>query len=241
VNEQASLLSRLTRAVAETTPEEPLTVRLCLALAEISGLDGGSMTIGYTAPSRTMLCATDPVAERIEELQDLSREGPALDAHRLADVVEVTEDEIDQRWPILGQSFPDGVLPARLVAAPMRPAADVLGVVTLYGGARSTLAVSTDEIQFLANAIGVAVLGGFERSDGTDELWSTRDLVNQATGMVVAQLGVRPEDALAVLRAHAFAHETSLAAIANDVVERSLIFQPGPETGPNPMDEADDD
>lgn len=241
MNEQASLLSRLTRAVAETTPEEPLTVRLCLALAEISGLDGGSMTIGYAAPARTVLCATDPVAEQIEELQDLSREGPALDAHRLADVVEVTEDEIDQRWPMLGQSFPDGVLPARLVAAPMRPHAEVLGVVTLHGGPTSTLAVSADEIQFLANAIGVAVLGGFERSDGTDELWSTRDLLNQATGMVVAQLGVRPSDALAVLRAHAFAHETSLAAIASQVVERSLIFKPGPETGPNLMDEADDD
>ena len=241
MNEQASLLSRLTRAVAETAPEEPLTVRLCLALAEIAGLDGGSMTIGYTAPSRTMLCATDPVAERIEELQDLAREGPALDAHRLADVVEVTEGEIDQRWPILGQAFPDGVLPARVVAAPMRPHADVLGVVTLHGGATSALAVSTDEIQFLANAIGVAVLGGFERSEGTDELWLARDLLNQATGMVVAQLGVNPADALAVLRAHAFAHETSLADIANEVVQRSLIFLPGPATGPDAMDEADDD
>jgi hypothetical protein len=241
MDEPASLLSRLTRVVAATTPDAPLTHRLCLALAEISGLDGGSMTIGYSAPSRITLCATDATAERIEQLQDLVREGPGLDAHRLGAPIDADANEIARRWPLLVQSFTDDVRPARLVAAPMRPDTEVLGVVTLYGGAGHVIAVSTDEIQFLANAMGIAVLGGFERSDDTDELWSTRDLLNQATGMVVAQLGLRPADALAVLQAHAFAHEAPLATIAIAVVERSLNFQPDPPTGRTRMDETDED
>lgn len=240
MEEQASLLGRLTRVVADTSPDVPLTHRLCLALAEISGLDGGSMSIGYSAPTRTILCATDTTAERIEELQDLAREGPGLDAHRLHQVVAVRDDEFEECWPMLAQSFDDGPRPRQLMAVPMKPDTAVLGVLTLYGTRDSEIAVGLDEIQFLANAIGVAVLGGFERAEGTDELWSTRDLVNQATGMVVAQLRIHPSDALALLRAHAFADGRSLAAIAADVVARHLSFQPGPGNGSDQSSRTDD-
>jgi hypothetical protein len=241
MDEPSTLLGRLTRVVAATTPDAPLTHRLCLALAEISGLDGGSMTVGSSAPSRITLCATDDIAERIEQLQDLVREGPGIEAQRLGELIDADRTEIARRWPMLVQSLTDDLTPARLVAAPMRPDSEVLGVVTLYGATGPAITIGVDEIQFLANAIGVAVLGGFERSDGTDELWSARDLLNQATGMVVAQLGGHPADALAVLQAHAFAHETSVATIAAAVVERSLTFQPDPQTGRNTMDESDED
>jgi hypothetical protein len=227
MDEQASLLSRLTQVVATTPADAPLTHRLCLALAQVAGLDGGTMTVGYSTPARTMLCASDDVAAEIEELQEFSREGPGLDAHRLGEVVYAEIEDIDRRWPMLAQSFPEDLGLSCLVAAPMKPTTEVLGVVALYGTLGSALEVSTEEIQFLTNAIGIAVLGGFERSDGTDELWSARDVLNQAIGMVVAQLAIRPADAIAVLRAHAFAHETTLGTIADQVVRRSLAFQPG--------------
>ncbi len=42
--------------------------------------------------------------------------------------------------------------------------------------------------------------------------------------MIVAQLGVSSADALAVLRAHAFAHEATVAEISRAVLSRELIF-----------------
>jgi hypothetical protein len=42
--------------------------------------------------------------------------------------------------------------------------------------------------------------------------------------MVVAQLGVRPDDALALLRAHAFALEIELDEVAEAVLTRRLDF-----------------
>jgi hypothetical protein len=42
--------------------------------------------------------------------------------------------------------------------------------------------------------------------------------------MVVAQLGLSPQDALGILRAHAFVHDTPLAEIARQVVTRRLDF-----------------
>ena len=54
--------------------------------------------------------------------------------------------------------------------------------------------------------------------------WSAQAQVHQAAGMVIAQLGVGPEDALALLRAHAFADGASMAVFARAVVERRLDF-----------------
>ncbi|KHD73897.1 ANTAR domain-containing protein, partial [Actinoplanes utahensis] len=57
-----------------------------------------------------------------------------------------------------------------------------------------------------------------------------RAVVHQATGMVSVQLEAGPEEAFARLRAHAFAAERELEAVAADVVARRLRF-----------DELDDD
>jgi AmiR/NasT family two-component response regulator len=56
-------------------------------------------------------------------------------------------------------------------------------------------------------------------------MWSARAEVHQATGMVIAQLRMPADDALAILRAHAYANDTTLADIAHQVVTRQLDFQ----------------
>ncbi|WP_375372628.1 ANTAR domain-containing protein [Clavibacter capsici] len=50
--------------------------------------------------------------------------------------------------------------------------------------------------------------------------------MHQATGMVIAQMGLSAADALLVLRGHAFATNRSVRDVANDVVERRLDFTP---------------
>jgi hypothetical protein len=47
-----------------------------------------------------------------------------------------------------------------------------------------------------------------------------RAVVHQASGMIAQQLGCGTEDALAMLRARAFAEDTPLGAIAVEVVHR---------------------
>ena len=42
--------------------------------------------------------------------------------------------------------------------------------------------------------------------------------------MVTAQLRVSPADALALLRAHAYAHDTTLGEVAEQILQRRLIF-----------------
>ncbi len=48
--------------------------------------------------------------------------------------------------------------------------------------------------------------------------------VYQATGMLIAQLRLGPAEALARLRAYAFAHDRTATEVAWDIVERRLSF-----------------
>ena len=50
----------------------------------------------------------------------------------------------------------------------------------------------------------------------------SRTEVSQATGMLVAQLGVEPAEALVRLRAHAYATNRSATEVARDILDRRL-------------------
>jgi hypothetical protein len=220
------LLGQLTRVLATTTPEAPLPLRLCFAFADILDADGAAITIGFADPDRATLCATDALSDRVEDSQDLLREGPSLDAFRTrAAVCGLSHAEQVVRWPMLSHALDRPGSPVVLHAFPMRPDTEILGVLSVYQTHERGLSRSCEDAQFLADAIGVAVLGRMDADDGSDALWSTRDHVSQATGMVVAQLKIAPPDALALLRAHAFAHSTTVAEVSRAVLARDLQFR----------------
>jgi hypothetical protein len=225
MDDRSALLVRLTQILTVTAPRAPLADRLCLAYAEIVGAEGAAITVGYSTPDRTTLSASDDVATRLEDLQDVLREGPGLDAFRNGSPVVHSRAEQGRLWPMLQQAMNEHRLDVSLLAFPMKPDSEVLGAISLYSGAEPDLQCSIEEAQFLADAIGVAILGRFHREESTDAVWATRDRINQATGMVVAQLGIRSTDALAVLRAHAYAHGAPLEDVAAAVVSRKLDFK----------------
>ena len=81
----------------------------------------------------------------------------------------------------------------------------------------------------LAAADTAAVLMLALRTDPGGDGWldpavSNRAEIHQATGMVLAQLGISAQEALARMRAHAFAEQRLLADVAEDVVARRLRF-----------------
>jgi hypothetical protein len=60
-----------------------------------------------------------------------------------------------------------------------------------------------------------------------DRLPDRRAVVYQATGMISVQLGASLEEALARLRAYAFATSAAVSDVASDVVSRRLRLEPG--------------
>src|SRR4051812_19257680 len=123
--QDAALSSRLTSMLATTPAHVPLSDRLLEAFVRIMEVDGGAITMGYAKEERTVLAVHGPLGERIEELQDVLREGPALDAFRTGVCVRASTESASTRWPLLSQSLaPDT---PGMAAYPMAPRTEVLG------------------------------------------------------------------------------------------------------------------
>ena len=225
VPDRATLVTSLTHELTRMSPREPFALRLCRAFTRFASADGGAISLGFMTSERTVLCVTDDLVSLLEDVQDTLREGPSLDALRTAQPV-VSTSWADQlrRWPVLMTSAPPSVSSTLLHAFPMLPERTLVGVVTLHVRQARPLTQPVDDLAFLADVVGAAIVGGVPDGDGDQVLWSERDRISQATGMIVAQLGLSPIDALAVLRAHAFAHEASVAEISRAVLARELDF-----------------
>lgn len=236
MDDRASLITSLTRQLARLAPEEPFALRLCRAFTAFAAADGGAISLGFTTTQRTVLCVTDELVSLLEDVQDTLREGPSLDALRTSRPVASSSwaEQVD-RWPVLMKSAPPPVASTLIYAFPMLPEQTLVGVVSLHLRRNRPLTRSVDDLAFLADVVGAAIVGGAPEDDAAHSLWSERDKISQATGMIVAQLGLAPADALAVLRAHAFAHEASVADISHAVLARELSFaDPAPETDRHP-------
>jgi hypothetical protein len=230
------LLVRLARAVATTPPGYALSERLCLACRDLAGADAAALTVAYSSENRVTLFATDDVAARLEDLQDVMGQGPghsAATSHRIE--VCSLHDGASSRWPDFAAAGLQQVGPATVHAVPMRPDGDVLGVMTLYQVEhhQEPLQLPDDTLLRLAAATAAALMR--DPQAVADELeqgpWQSRSRIHQATGMVAAQLRLAPDDAVAVLKAHAYAGETTLSDVAARVLTRDLRFHPPTERG----------
>jgi hypothetical protein len=222
--DRAAVLGRLGRLVAAGDPGQQFAVRLCDASRRLVGGQGGSISINSDDnEARITLAATDEVAAQLESLQDILGEGPCREAYRQGEaVVTDLDDAVSTLWPEFTRSALETAGEVVLHCFPMRAAGKPFGVYSVY--TYDALSEPYDVVQFLADAVGAAVL--HDASDaGSNGMLSDRSVVYQATGMVSVQLQVSPGDALAMLRAHAFAHGTTLNEIAEDVVARRLDFR----------------
>jgi hypothetical protein len=221
--DRASLLTRLARAVADDSPDRSLEARLCRAYLSILGGDGAALTLSYTRPERITLYVTDDIAARLEDLQDVLGEGPGPTAYDAQDITVADLRAGQSRWPLFLDAAREIEGAGVLYAVPMRAAGVVIGVLSVHQS--SGVLPDQDHAQFLADAIGAALVKDTpQEPDLTAGPWSSRSAIHQATGMVVVQLRISPDDAMALLRAHAFSHDTTLADVASQIISRRLSF-----------------
>lgn len=208
--------------------------RLCEVAAEIVGVSGaGIMLLSGNCPTGS-ICSSDAVSYQVETLQYELGEGPCVDAYSGARPVfapDLRDVDASGRWPAFAPSALDAGARA-VFGFPLQLGAVRVGALNLYRSLPGTL---TDEQHadalVMADVLAEAVLmlqAGAPSGDLAEAL-ADSDLhlvVHQASGMVSVQLGVSIPTALARLRARAYADERPLEAVARDVIERRLRFDP---------------
>ncbi|VTR77658.1 GAF and ANTAR domain-containing protein [Cellulomonas hominis] len=231
--DRPTLLATLTSTAAGIRGGGSLVARLCEAARVVSDADGASLALTAEArnfATRSVLCATDDVAARIEQIHDVVGRGPSADVAREDAALTTSLTDRGTPWPEFAEMVTRQTPAVSLTAVPLHAGPGVLGVLTLYRSRPGALTGTLDDLAFVADVIAVAVLDG--TAPGTPPpgaSWDERSVIHQAVGMVMAQLAVPADDALALLRAHAFALDLTLPVVANQVLDRELRFQPEEE------------
>lgn len=215
--------AQLARVLAGLNPDVPLASGLCDACARILGARGGALTLLPTAFERLSATTADEATRRLEDLEEVLGEGPGRLAYVRNRGVALSLTGDAQDFPTLSvfASAAAGLgTGATVLAVPMRLDRRPLGSLTLYQDSDSA-PIPAAEAQPLADTACAVLLGS---RAPLEQQWPDQTRRHRAIGMVIAQLRVGPDDALAVLRARALARASTLASVIDDVLARRLTF-----------------
>jgi ANTAR domain len=222
---------------------------VCVVAAGSGQLSGAWVAAARNEEPEFVMCATDPVCERLAELQLTLGEGPCHDVLASAAPVlaaDLGDAESCRRWPAFTpQAREDGV--AAVFAFPLIVGAIRAGVLGLYrrwpgplrdGQLGDLLVLADMATMLLLDTVGD---GAATAADGyiagawldgqSPDLAMHRAEIDQATGMLTVQLGVTAADAFVRLRAYAYSQDRRLADVASDIVARRLRLDADPVPG----------
>ena len=212
--------------------------RLCRACVTLLAVDAAAISLVFDGANAATLGSSGPLARIYDELQFTLGEGPCLDsvAHRAPVLVVDLANPNDARWPAYGPAL----LAHRIrgvYAMPVLVAGEYVGALDLFSAEPGRL-----RTEQLAGAVAAAELAAIPVldlmnadlhaavSDPNSDAWAelntlSRAEVSQATGMVMAQLGIDAAEALVRLRAHAYATDRGAIDVARDILDRRLRLE----------------
>jgi GAF domain len=233
--------ARFLAAVDKSTELGDEPVRLCEACVLSLPVQRAGIAVHVKGVGLEVLCASDYIAERVEWVQVSLGEGPAWQAIASGGPVVIPDlTALDERWPVFAsEASASGV--GSMITLPLQVGAIQVGVLDLYRDSAELL--GTDDF---ADAVAVADLvtaillavgrtGRITEALGPwwDQPLTTRE-VHQATGMIMAQLGVDAKSAYVRLQGFAYAGRGLIGDVAHEVVARRLRFDQDPDPDPDP-------
>ena len=199
-----------------------LTRLATFLLRAVPAAVGASVVVGSPA-SPTVLAGTDQLAQTLDGLQLRAAEGPSWDAYESGQPVATARLGTDDRWPVLGRAVPAGTGGA--VAVPIVAGSRPLGVLTLYGTpalaepgqARRALPFATAAVALLHENDTVTELRRQEAQ--LREALTSRAMIDQAKGILMARHGLDADAAFAELTRRSQHANVKLREVARQLVE----------------------
>lgn len=217
------------RVLAETPERHHTLPRFMVSVAEAANADSAAVTLFGPGLTETLTVVSDNTAKAAQDLEFTLGEGPARDSVAGGRTVRATGTALCRRWPYYGPAVERLGIRA-VAAAPLELTGVALGALTLFGPHTPAIPSDLDVLRTVANTVAAMLLPD-EESEKTDDVAAAcsllaeadlRAIVHQATGIVSVQYGCTIPDALALIRARAFAEDRPIETIASDIVEHRL-------------------
>lgn len=201
----AAALSELSALPVEEPDRQRLLSRMAaLVRGAVPGADWVSITMG--SPMEPQRLGSDSTqAQEFDGHQVQAGEGPCWQAYSSGHVVITDDVRQDHRWPALVPVASRGPVHS-VLALPVRDDGTTIGVVNVYSGQTSAFGPSGRRIAELAAAAVAGVLQNVTERESMKALaanleraLTSRAVIDQAKGMLMARLGVDADDAFARL------------------------------------------
>lgn len=196
------------------------------AVASAVGRRSASVTLLDRNGDESLVATSDATARLAHDVEFVMEEGPAHDVAARLRPLRVDSFELLERWPRYGPAVADhGV--GSLIGLPLRQEpGSCFGALCIFDpsprGAANVAAISgrvadalTHTVLNLPGAISDDEVPAVPLFDGAD----FHATVNRAAGIVAATLGCDLTDAVALLRARAFADGLPMETLAHRVIE----------------------
>lgn len=204
---------------------------ICRTAVAAIAVDGAGLSL-LTREHRGPVCADGPFPSLGEELQFSLGEGPCADAFEAGELIEVTDltSHEGRRWPIFSEGMANAGA-GSLAAFPLRIGGARFGALTLYRSAYGRL--SSNQVAdgyVIAQLAAHLIVADQAQIDGDlvisdiETGFARMEQIHQATGMIMAQVSLGAEDALARLRGAAYAAQCSALDLAMDIVNGKVVL-----------------
>jgi GAF domain-containing protein len=194
-------------------------------LVQLAAAGHGSCAITVSLDEKTRTVASsDALAARGDEIQYAQDEGPCLEAMRTAALVDVPDLATDDRWGnYRSYALAQGI--RSMLSTPLGVDSQTFGALNLYStkawafdaGAR---AQAERWAQQASGAVGVALRLAERTRHGQQlaEALSSRSIIDQAIGILMAQQRCSSAAAFEILRSASQGRNVKLRTIAADIV-----------------------
>ncbi|MFF4030822.1 GAF domain-containing protein [Streptomyces sviceus] len=225
--DQVRVSDVLAEGVRGADPAE-IPGKLCVAAVKLLPVADASVSLRSNGMP-VQISSTSARAAHLADLQATLGDGPCTSAAKTRAAVlatDLTSGPDADRWPVFAQQATAAGVRA-VYALPLGNDTVCVGTLDLYrdvpgGLTRRELRIA----ELVAGVMTVALTAlarGQENGPEDDDLWLSglgraHDEVYQAVGMIMVQLGVDSDEALARLRADAFADSRTALEVAHDVV-----------------------
>ena len=191
-------------------------------------VDGAGLMLSNAEGHLCSVAASDDRFAHLEELQVRHQEGPCIAAFDTKELVSATDLEDDGRWPLFSDAAVRRGVKA-VLASPLPYNQEAVGVVAVLSESRRpwtpanelALLAFTD----LAALLIASIIQGEEQSELAGQLQgalNSRQVIEQAKGILMGTQGISARAAYEELRARARAERRKLAAVCADVVQGAV-------------------
>lgn len=218
----AATLAAVARALAVENELTAVILRVCqLAVETIDACEHADVMVVAPSGTLTVPAATDWVGVRIISFEEEYGEGPCVDTFKTTSTVDTPDLSVERRWPKFARRCVAETPVRSAVGLPLLVGERPIGALDLYADTPYSFHDEDRAAAALfATHAAVAFHAARERIQFERAL-SSRDVIGQAKGILMAQSHITADQAFDLLRRASQRLNRKLVSVAEEIVNKN--------------------